>query len=275
VPPDTTVLEPPLTAGRWLRPGDTDAVVLNQGTQGGLVPDVRLGDTVRLDTDDRTTTWTVVGLVSQKLAGPSAFVSTEGLAAATGRVGLANRVEITTHDHDPATQAAVADRARQILTDAGMAVLAATPIGRVGDVVDGHVYLAGYTLLIVAVVIAIAGCIGMASALSSGVLERTREFGVMHAIGAPPSAVRRIVTVEGLVTAIAGLLAAIPVAAAVGVGLSGMVGRMIGGDALPLRVSSIAVAAWVVVVLVGAVLATRPPARRASRLTVREALTCL
>jgi putative ABC transport system permease protein len=184
-------------------------------------------------------------------------------------------VEITTHDHDPATQAAVADRARQVLTDAGVAVLSANPVGRIGDVVDGHVYVAGYTLLIVAVVIAIAGCTGMASALSSGVLERTREFGIMHAIGAPPSAVRWIVTVEGLVTATAGLLAAIPLAAAVGIGLSDMVGRMIGGDPLPLQVSPLAVGSWVVVVLAGAVLATLPPAGRASRLTVREALTHL
>jgi putative ABC transport system permease protein len=36
------------------------------------------------------------------------------------------------------------------------------------------------------------GCIGLTSTMGANVLERTREFGVMHAIGARPKMVRRI-----------------------------------------------------------------------------------
>jgi putative ABC transport system permease protein len=275
VPPTTAVARPPLVEGRWLQPGDTDAVVLNRGERGGLVPGVRVGDTVRLTVDGRDTTWRVVGLVAQKLAGPSAFVSTDGFAAATGRAGLANRVEVVTGAHDPVTQAAVADRAGRALTGAGFAVQATEPIGRLVGVVDGHVYVAGYALLVIAVVMAIVGSIGMASGLSSSVLERTREFGVMHAIGAPPGAVRRIVVAEGLLTGVVGVLLGAPVAVAVAAGLDLVVGDLLGGDPLPLRFSGPAAAAWLAVVLVGALLATLPPARRASRLTVRQALAYL
>lgn len=275
VPPDTTVQRPPLVTGRWLRPGDTDAVVLNRGERGGLVPDIGVGDTVRLTLDGRDTTWRVVGLVAQKFGGPSAFVSTDGLGVAIGRPGLANRVTITADAHDPATRAALADRAARALTGAGFAVQSAAPFGRLEGVVDGHVYVAGYALLVIAVVMAVVGSIGLASGLSSSVLERTREFGVMHAIGAPPGAVRRIVTAEGLLTGAVGLLVGVPVAVIVAVGLDLMIGGMLGGDPLPLRFSWPAAAAWVAVVLVGAVLATLPPARRASRLTVGQALVYL
>ena len=76
------------------------------------------------------------------------------------------------------------------------------------------------------------------------------------------------------VTALHPLLG-IPVAIGVTAALDLMVGGMLGGDPLPLRFSPVAGAAWLAVVLAGAVLATLPPARRAARLTVREALAYL
>jgi putative ABC transport system permease protein len=275
VPPDTTMVNAPLAAGRWLRVGDTNAVVLNRGAMGGLLPGAQIGDTIPLTVDGGQTSWKIVGFVTQKFAGPSAFVTTEGFATATGRQGQANRVEVGTRDHSSATQSAVAEKARQALTDAGFAVQVAMPIGRLGAAIDGHVYAAGWTLLVTAIVIAIVGFIGMASTMSTSVLERTREFGIMHAIGARPAAVGRIVAVEGLFTSLASCLLAIPLALAITTALNQMIGRMIGGEALPLRISLPANTIWIVAILVGALLATLAPARRASRLTVRQALAYL
>lgn len=275
VPPDTTMVDAPLETGRWLRPGDTDAIVLNRGAAGGLLPDAKVGDTVVLTVDGRRTSWRVAGFVRQKFAGPSAFVTTEGFAVATGHQGQANRVEIGGADHSAAAQSAIAEAARRALTEAGVAVQVAMPAGRLAGVIDGHVYAAGWTLLVIAIVIAVVGYIGMASTMSTSVLERIREFGIMHAIGAPPSAVRRIVAAEGLFTALASCLLAIPLALAIAAALNRMVGNMIDGDPLPLRISLPANAIWLAALLAGALLATLAPARRASRLTVREALAYL
>jgi putative ABC transport system permease protein len=275
VPANTTMVDPPLETGRWLHPGDIDAIVLNRGTAGGLLPDAKVGDTVTLTVDGRRTTWQVAGFVRQMFAGPSAFVTTEGFAAATGHKGHANRVEITGDDHSAASQSAIAEEARTALVKAGVAVQVAMPAGRLAGVIDGHVYAAGWTLLMIAIVIAIVGYIGMASTMSTSVLERIREFGIMHAIGAPPSTVRRTVAAEGLFTALASCLLAIPLALAIATALNHMIGNMIAGDPLPMRISWPANAIWLAALLAGALLATLAPARRASRLTVREALTYL
>lgn len=275
VPPGTTMVDAPLEAGRWLRPGDTDAIVLNRGSAGGLLPDAKVGDTVVLTVDGQRTTWRIAGFVRQKFAGPSAFVTTEGFATATGHEGQANRVEIGGDDHSAAAQSAIAEAARRALTEAGVAVQVAMPAARLAGVIDGHVYAAGWTLLVIAIVIAIVGYLGMASTMSTSVLERIREFGIMHAIGAPPSAVRRIVAAEGLFTALASCVLAIPLALAIATALNRMVGNMIDGDQLPMRISLPANAIWLVALLAGALLATLAPARRASHLTVREALAYL
>ncbi|MBA3405891.1 MAG: FtsX-like permease family protein [Gemmatimonadaceae bacterium] len=119
----------------------------------------------------------------------------------------------------------------------------------------------------------VVGFFGLASTMSINVLERTREFGVMHAIGARPSAVRRIVVAEGVSVA----LTSIVVAAVPTIGLTAAMttgaGKVMG--ALPFQVSAGAIAIWVVVLVLGAVLATLAPASRASRMTIREALSSL
>ncbi len=116
----------------------------------------------------------------------------------------------------------------------------------------------------------LVGFAGLASTMSTKVLERTREFGVMRAIGARPSTVRRLVVLEGVfIAAVSCVIAAVPtlpLAAAMSGNLP---------VSVPLRISVSGVAIWVVLAMLGAAIATLAPAVRASRVTVREALTCL
>ncbi|MBK8049853.1 MAG: ABC transporter permease [Anaerolineales bacterium] len=55
-----------------------------------------------------------------------------------------------------------------------------------------------YLLLAMGVLIASVGALGLAGTMSTNVLERTREIGVMRAIGASDGSVLRIVIVEGI-----------------------------------------------------------------------------
>jgi putative ABC transport system permease protein len=108
--------------------------------------------------------------------------------------------------------------------------------------------------------------------MSINVLERTREIGVMRAIGASDGAVLLIVMVEGiaigLIRWVAGSLLAIPLSRlltdAVGIGFlkSPLTFVFSGSGAL----------VWLALVVGIAALASFLPARNASRLTVRDVL---
>src|SRR5690606_17290176 len=129
-----------------------------------------------------------------------------------------------------------------------------------------------YLLLAMGVLIASVGALGLAGTMSTNVLERTREIGVMRAIGASDGSVLRIVIVEGVFIGLISWLFGAMLAYPVGLLLAQTVGAVLFQQALPYVFSAGGLATWLVIVVVLAVLASFLPAWRASRLTVREVL---
>jgi putative ABC transport system permease protein len=108
--------------------------------------------------------------------------------------------------------------------------------------------------------------------MSTNVLERTREIGVMRAIGASDGSVLRIVIVEGIIIGLISWAVGAMLAFPVGALLAQTVGVVLFQSALPYVFSAGGLATWLAIVVVLATLASFLPAWRASRLTVREVL---
>jgi putative ABC transport system permease protein len=148
-------------------------------------------------------------------------------------------------------------------------------VGKQQAATGGHLEPILVILLATALPMGLIGCIGLASTMSANVLDRTREFGVLHAIGARPKAVRRIVVAEGVFIALASCLLAVIPALGLSAGMGALLGNLFFNAPLPFRVSLLAAVIWTALVVLGAMLATEAAATRASRLTVREALAYL
>jgi putative ABC transport system permease protein len=277
VPAGTTMFSPPkLLEGRWLNPGETGTIVLNQIARANTVPGIGAGDTVQLSVSGRSTSWRVVGIVQERGGGSGGtYVTAEGFAAAMGQPPQANTLRIATDSHDEQTREAVADTVDETLTDAGVEVQSAASVAVSDAATEGHLGPIILILVAIAIAMAVVGCIGLASTMSANILDRTREFGVMHAIGARPETVRRIVVAEGVFLALAScLVAVVPTLALTAVIGSGL-GNLFMDAPLPFRVSMFAAGIWIALVILGAILATDAAATRASHLTVREALAYL
>lgn len=270
-----TVRSPALLEGRWLTPGETGAVVLNQVTRANTLPGARPGDTVQLIVAGKSTTWRIVGIAEESGHGAGVYTTIDGYAAAMHQPPAANQLRITTQAHDEQTRQDTAAALERALTGAGIGVASADSISRSEAITQGHFGPIVLILLGIALPLGVVGVVALAATMSANVLDRTREFGVLHAIGARPRTVRRLVTTEGVIVAVAGYLMAIPCA----LGLTALLGRGLGGlffDApLPYRVSIPAALLWLGIVVLGSVLATETAATRASRITVRQALAAL
>ena len=250
--------------------------MLNQITRANTVPDVHAGDTVQLIIGGTATTWRVVGIAEERMGGAGGvYTTTEGLAAATGQPTQANQLRIITGSHDETTRRAAADAVDAALTSAGVEVASSESVSRRQDISEGHLGPVILILLGIALPLGVVGVIGLASTMSANVLDRIREFGVMHAIGARPKAVRRIVIAEGVFLAVVSCLLAIGPALALTSILGTGLGNLFFAAPLPYRVSLLAAAIWLGLAVLGTMLATDAAAARAARLTVREALTYL
>jgi len=267
VPMDTVLLSPPsLVEGRWLRPAEAGAVVLSQAAVRNDLAGATTGDSIRLSMGRRFTSWRVVGIVESLGHGGGIFVTEEGFESATG-LSQPNLLRIVTNAHDEQTRVRVAQATERVLGDVGIVVRSAASVSRTEAAGAGHMLPLILAFLGLSIAIGVVGFAGLTSTMSTSVLERTREFGVMSAIGAPASTVRRLVVLEGISIAVISCAVAVvlaPPLAAIMVEYLPMTGM--------LQVSIPGVVVWIVVCLMGAALAALVPASHASRLTVREAL---
>jgi putative ABC transport system permease protein len=274
-PADTSLVTLPLQSGRWLEAGDQASVVLNTLATASQIPGAKVGDTVTLTIGRQPTSWLVVGIVSDFGTQAAAYATDTEYSAATGSQGTATMIRVVTDANDPAGRRAVLDRVQSTLDEEGFAVDAGFTTDDLRSALDGHVFVLIEALLAIAILIGFVGLLGLGSAVSTSVTERTREFGVMNAIGATSQAIRRIVSTEGIVTGLVGLV----VATIISLPLTAAFGSFLGNTAfrqpLPFTITIGPFLIWAGLTLTGALLATLAAARRAARLTVREALAVL
>jgi putative ABC transport system permease protein len=122
-----------------------------------------------------------------------------------------------------------------------------------------------YGLLSLSVIVSLFGIV---NTLVLSIHERTREIGMMRAIGTPRSLVRRIVRYESVITALIGATLGL----AVGLMLGVVTSLALKDEGIVLAIPVVPLIVFAVLAIVAGVLAAIPPARRASRLDVLEAL---
>ena len=111
--------------------------------------------------------------------------------------------------------------------------------------------------------------LGMMSTLGLSVFERTRELGMLRAIGMGRRQIRRMVRHESVITALIGAVLGIPL----GVGLGAAAVQPLAKYGVSFSLPPTLIVFVLIAIGAGA-LAAILPARRAGRLNVLEALHC-
>lgn len=268
-PAATKMLSIPVLEGRQLRAGDTDAIVVNRRLIE-LEPSVALGETRTLIIRGKESRWTVVGITDASPS-PSAYTTLEGLAPLVDS-GRARALVVKSVSAMPAAQFDLIQRIRSSLADNGLAVSSGQLMLEQRQVVQDHMLMVAGFLGIMAKLIIVVGGLGLASTMSIGVLERTREIGVLRAIGAAHWSILSMVQVEGLVIAVLSWIVAIPLS----VPMSVILARAFGKVMIPVPVKYVpelsGVITWLAIVVGVSIVACAWPAARAMRVTAAKAL---
>ncbi len=270
-PADTALMNPIVENGRWLTPEDEYALVVNTDVLDEE-RDLQVGDEIVLDSNGRENTWTIVGVTRSTAAGPIVYVDSHDYSYTARRIDQADSVRIVSQNHDNASQEEMATRLASHFTAAGLRVDATRTTNAIRAQADTQFNIVIGFLVMMAVLLAIVGGLGLTTTMSINVLERIREIGVLRAIGASDGSVRLIVLAEGIIIGwlsfVAGGLLSLPFSRI----LSQQVGMALLGSPLDYTFSISGLIIWFAIVTLLATVASLGPARNASRLTIREVL---
>jgi putative ABC transport system permease protein len=273
-PPSTsTLIDPIITAGRWLVTGDENAIVIGNHLLA-MMPELKVGDWLTIKINDKETKWHIVGIysVTGNINPPLLYVNYEYISRLMHEPGQAYSVRVITSQHDLATQTRVNEQLQALFEAKGMQVTS-TQLGEkfIQDQ-KAQTDIFVYFMLVMAVLIAVVGGLGLAGTMSINVLERTREIGVMRAIGASNADIQGIVIVEGMVVGLISWALSIPISLPITNALAYGVGMALMSAPMPAVYGIRGIVAWLIFTVVLGTIASALPARRASRLTVRDTL---
>jgi len=275
-PGGTSMLRPVLVEGRWLRPDDRRAIVLDTDVLANE-PDIRVGDEIVLDIERRETTWDVVGIAQTTLSATfirigTGYVNLAGYADVVPSSEVDSSLRIQTSQHDAAFQSSVATGLQDRYDGTGIRIASIRTTAASHEAIRSQFDVLIIFLSIVATLLAIVGALSLMGTMSLNVHERVREIGIMRAIGASDGGVLQIFVVEGIcigvLSAPMGAALAIPISQA----LSAVVGEKFTHAPLSYTFSVGSALLWLGLVGVLAALASFMPAWNAARLSVREVL---
>ncbi len=274
--PGRQFTEEPIVAGRWLEPGDGNVLVFSK--RGADKNGLALGDTVTLNLGEAgKADFKIVGLY-QPLSGDVGF-STEtiytpinALWDASKEYPRINRVLVRTTAHDEAATTTTLKDLQQGLEDQSVKVgLAQTEVENRRQS-EGSFSVITSMLLALATIVAGVGAIGLMGALSIAVVERTKEIGVLRAIGARSPTIMGMFVMEGMLQGLMSWGLSVLISLAFSRPMSNLLGDTIFKLPLDYRYNWQAVGIWLAVILVLSVLASIAPARSATRISVRDSL---
>lgn len=234
-------------------------------------PLLSVGKDVTLIISGKSAIWHIVGSADVGIQ-PAAYTSRDAIERVTGRTGATSLV-VAVNATTPAATLQLTRQLRSNLVDRGFDVSSSQSMAESRSVIEDHLLMVAGFLGNMSLLMIVVGGLGLASTMSLAVLERTREIGVLRAIGATHGAILSMIQTEGLVIAVLSWALAIPLSLPVSIALGYAFGRVMMKVPVRLLPNGLGVLQWLGVVLVVSLVACAWPARRATRITTAAALS--
>lgn len=286
VPSNSKFASPSIARGRWLQnnagdnasnrsTSDIKEIVVSTALISNKERDIDVGDVITLRRNSNPTTdqkWRVVGVLNAQL--PVAYA---GLADAQEFAGLpqglVNVLNVRATDSSLAMQRQVADELTSTFEDEWNVRVGSTVTRTeaVNNLLDAFSIITNI-LFVVSLLIALVGGMGLAGTMSLSVMERTREIGVMRSIGARTKTLRSMFITEGLLIGWISFVAALPMSIPVTIVFDNLLASALRFSPFTFVVSPTGIVLWLVLVSVISIASSLMPARRATHISIREAL---
>jgi len=273
LPHDTKLFNPKLVQGRWLQVATRPEIVLNQQAME-LFKNPPLGSTQVLDLAGKRIVTTLVGVV-EELEKAKIYIDQGQYDAVANLSHEVNSLMFVAKDRGFENVMALKRDIEAAIELSDLKVLYVMSQAERVKVIYDHLNIILTTIVTLSLLVLVVSSLGMAAATGINVQERTREIGVLRAIGATPAIIFGLFVAEGMITSVASLSLGLLLAWPLGEVASVFFGQLMLGEGAILRFAFSAEGFVIVLVatLLFGWLASRIPAHKAVSISNREALS--
>jgi len=275
VPPGSDFYKPFMLSGRWLQPGDGQVIVITKDM--AKKANATVGDTVTLDLADAgKDDWQIIGLYDPVFAGgfnpDIIYAPQDALFEAAKRYFRGNMMLVRTRQHDESSVGSINTQLKDLFEARGIKVGLSQTEPENKKTNDFQFGTIVSFLLLLAVLVAVVGGLALMGALSISVVERTKEIGVLRAVGARTRTILGMFVMEGVLQGMISWLIAVPLSFVIARPMSDALGKIMFSADLNFQYNWMAVIVWLLIILVISTIASVLPARSATRISVRDSL---
>ncbi|MCD5425440.1 MAG: ABC transporter permease [Methanosarcinaceae archaeon] len=268
-----------LAEGRLLKEGENREIILSTSTlehiNRWLNSDLKVGDVLNMkNQEDEKIGFTIIGIMAYDLAGVEVshrlLLSKEAIQEITGTEDvMLMLVRVDNPDRAREIAEIIEDKLDELNNVSGLTTAVAA--GRVLDQVGLVSLLIQAVVIGIAFIALIVGCIGIINTMLMSVIERTREIGIMKAIGATKKDILSLFLIEATIVSFIGGVLGVMLGVAISLIINIGISRFIITD-MELIISPIVLIGGILIAVVTGIIGGLYPAKRAANMKPIEAL---
>jgi putative ABC transport system permease protein len=274
VPDNSQMTKPRILSGRWLQAGDENKVVISSALLNAE-PDLALDKNVVFKIDGKEKTFVIVGVIQNlgnQTIGYPIYTNLSTLNRILRSSNRTNMVVIRTEPMSSEKRRIVSDALEKRFDQFGLPVESALVMDDERAEINSAFNIIIGLLMLMVLLLALVGGLGLTGTMSLSIIERTREIGVMRAFGASNLAVFQSVLVEGLLIGVMSWFFSLALAVPLTQLMCDVVGNSFLSSPVDFQFSLGGSLLWLFLVLLISAVSSVLPAWNAVSLTVREVL---
>lgn len=271
VPFDSKMLNPNITQGKWISSGKQE-IVLNENAWL-LYKKPSVGSMVDIVVNGRSMKAELAGVVKQ-YEKPRIYIDKTLYNSFFNPDKSVNTVVFSAEDNNYDKVLNMKKDIEDTIASSDMQVSYVMSQAERVKIVYDHLNIILYMIVVLSFLVLVVSAIGMASSTGINIMERTREIGVMRAIGATPKKIYTLFVSEGMITSILSIVIGLILAYPLSYAASAFFGTlMLGEDAsLGYAFSPLGFVVTLVATILFGWIASRLPAKSAIKLSTYKAL---
>jgi putative ABC transport system permease protein len=273
LPTNSTIIHPAIAEGRWLKMDGRHEIALNQKAIEALNSPA-VGKDMELSINGRKVLARLAGVI-EEFDKPKIYMADTFYDALANPDHRVNSLMFVAKKRSYREIMALKKDIEKIIVTSDLKVMFVMSQAERVKVIYDHLNIILSSIIFLASLVLVVSAIGMSSSIGMTILERTREIGVMKAIGATPGKIYKLFIAEGMVISAFGIALGVLIAWPLSRGASIFFGKLILGEGAVLKYA-FSISGFVITLIttfVFSVVASRIPAGSAVKLTTRKALS--